>query len=102
MLTTNYLPVIQDISHDQITESRSCGTDDATAAAAAADAADAAAAAAGDAADAAAANAEAGLSWGRVQHVQLDRSRTICKRAKGTRKGSIRLSRGEMVKPRAL
>ena len=85
LLTTNYvllttyyylLPaLIQDISHDQITESRSCGPDDATAAADAADAA--AATTAADAADAAAANAEAGLSWGRVQHVQLDRSRTI-------------------------
>ena len=74
LLTTNYallttyyylLPaLIQDISHDQITESRSCGTDDATVAADAADAADAAAATtAADAADAAAANAEAGLSW---------------------------------------
>ena len=39
MLTTNYLPVIQDISHNPITESRSCGTDDATAAADADDAA---------------------------------------------------------------
>ena len=55
--------LIQDISHNQITESRSCRPDDATAATTAA-----------DAADAAAANAEAGLSWGRAQHVQLDRS----------------------------
>ena len=65
LLTTYYylLPaLIQDISHDQITESRSCGPDDATAAAAAAAAA--AATAAADAADAAAANANAGLSWG--------------------------------------
>ena len=72
MLTTNYLPVIQDISHNQITESRSYGNDDATAAADADDAAaatdaaatDATAAAtvAADVADAAAANTEAGLS----------------------------------------
>ena len=67
MLTTNYLPVIQDISHNQITESRSCEpylqADDANANDAAADAADAAAATvAADVADAAAANTEAGLS----------------------------------------
>ena len=67
VLLTNYyylLPaLVQDISHDQVTESKSCGTDDASDADAAADAADAAAATtAADAADAAAANAEAGLS----------------------------------------
>ena len=54
-LTTNYLPVIQDISHNQITESRSCGTDDANADADAADAAAATDAAATDATAAAAA-----------------------------------------------
>ena len=51
---TNYLPVIQDISHNQITESRSCGTDDANA-----DAADVAAATDAAATDATAAAAAA-------------------------------------------
>ena len=62
MLTTNYLPVIQDISHNQITESRSCGNDDATATADADDAAAATDAAATDATAAAAAAATAAVA----------------------------------------
>ena len=59
MLTTNYLPVIQDISHNQITESRSCGTDDANADADAAEVAAATDAATTDATAAAAAATDA-------------------------------------------
>ena len=62
MLTTNYLPVIQDISHNQITESRSYGNDDATAAADADDAAAATNAAATDATAAAATDATAAVA----------------------------------------
>ena len=62
MLTTNYLPVIQDISHNQITESRSCGNDDANATADADDAAAATDAADTDATDAAAAAATAAVA----------------------------------------
>ena len=57
MLTNNYLPAIQDISHNQITESRSCGTDAANADADAADAAATNDAAATEATAAAAATA---------------------------------------------
>ena len=71
MLTTNYLPVIQDISHNQITESRSCGTDDANADADAADAAATNDAAATEATAAAAATAAVAATATTIHSCQI-------------------------------